>query len=157
MNESTMKANVDGQMAIDVSTEMTAMWVPVGLTQNVKEMVGVYQTERRKDPQYIHALSDALKSPIGWDEDGDLIIDKAQQTECFINFDELIVVFKKELALPKNLVKVLLETYGEIAILHANEQYPDVIDRESFEEFHDEFHARLSQLLGLEMESLMEL
>ncbi len=156
MNESTMKANVDGQSAMDVSTELTAMWVPVGLAQNVKEMVGLYQTERRKDPQYIHALSNALKSPIGWDDDGDLMIDKAQQTECFINFDELISVFKDELSLPKNLVKVLLETYGEIAILHTNEHDPDVIDREAFEDFRDEFHARLSQLLGHEMEPLME-
>ena len=156
MNESTMKANVDGQSAMDVSTELTAMWVPVGLAQNVKEMVGLYQTERRKDPQYIHALSNALKSPISWGDDGDLMIDKAQQTECFINFDELISVFKDELTLPKNLVKVLLETYGEIAIHHTNEHDPDVIDREAFEDFHDEFHDRLSQLLGHEMEPLME-
>jgi hypothetical protein len=156
MNESTMKANVDVQKAMDASAELAAMWVPVGLAQNVKEMVDIYQAERRKEPQYIHALCNALKSPIGWDDDGDLMIDKAQQTECFINFDELISVFKDELTLPKNLVKVLLETYGEIAILHANEHDSDVIDREAFEEFHDEFHDRLSQLLGHEIEPLME-
>jgi hypothetical protein len=151
MNESTIKANFDGQNAMDVSAELTAMWVPVGLAQNVKEMVGVYQAERRKDPQYIHALSNALKSPIGWDDDGDLVIDKAQKTVCFAYLDELIAVFKDELTLPKNLVKFLVETYGEMVEIYADEPFSDDTDREACEDFHSEFHARVSQLLGMRL------
>ncbi|MFM8898834.1 MAG: hypothetical protein ACKOF9_02670 [Burkholderiales bacterium] len=151
MNASTIKANVDGQNAMDVSTELTAMWVPVGLAQNVKEMVGVYQAERRKDPQYIHALSNALKSPIGWDDDDDLVIDKAQKTVCFAYLDELIAVFKDELTFPKNLVKFLVETYGEMVDIYADEPFSDDTDREACEDFHSEFHARVSQLLGMRL------
>ena len=103
------KTNADGdgdcKKNHDASLELVRMIVPIGLVASFKETLAEYQDQRRKDPNYVEALYEAvvLTDCLHMFADEAAEIDEETWEFYFFNLYELVVAFKDEPSLPKAL------------------------------------------------------
>lgn len=152
-----INANGIGKENYDISTELTTMLVPIGLVASYKETLTEYQNQRRKDPNYVDALYDAvvLNDVLHMFANEEEEIDEATWEIYFFNLDELVAAFKNEPCLPKALVTKLLQGYADVVATCAFDRSTDSISDYSFQNFRWAYQQRLCDLLGCDDEMLV--